>query len=208
VTETSPSPTSERSFASAASSGKAAPAVCADPLSPSYWCCARWEPDRERLALDHLQRTGFETYYPIIRAQRRIGVRRFEGSAGLFGLYGFVLIRTQWYNARWAPGVAALIIGADGRPAKVGDEIIARLREREDEQGFIVLHKGPVRPEFERGDKLRIIQGAFTGHIVLYEGMTTRQRIEVLLTMLGAERRVSVARADVRAEPVQAAVSP
>jgi transcription antitermination factor NusG len=156
--------------------------------------------------LDQLKRREFTAYYPIVRAMKRIGASPFEGSAGLFGVYGFVLIQARWYDVRWAPGVAALILGADGRPAKVGDEIIAKLREREDEQGFIILHKAPVRPEFEKGDRLRIIQGALTGHVALYEGMSVRQRIEVLLTMLGAERRVSVARADVRLEPVQATV--
>jgi hypothetical protein len=53
----------------------------------------------------------------------------------LFGVYGFVLIRTRWYDLRWSPGVASVILAADGRPAKVGDEVIASLREREDENG-------------------------------------------------------------------------
>jgi hypothetical protein len=58
------------------------------------------------------------------------------------------------------------------------------------------------------GDRLQIIQGAFTGQICLFEGMTSRQRIEVLLTMLGAERKVSLARADVRREPLPASADP
>jgi hypothetical protein len=78
------------------------------PDQPSpYWCCARWEPGRERLALHHLKRGGFETYFPIIRAQRRTSNgRRFEDSAGLFGVYGFVLlVAGRWYDARWSLGV-------------------------------------------------------------------------------------------------------
>jgi transcriptional antiterminator RfaH len=165
---------------------------------PSHWCCARWDPGRERLALNNLKRGGFETYFPVIRARKRIGGHRFEGSIGLFGLYGFVLIQSRWYDVRWSPGVAALILGHDGRPAKVGDEIIAALRAREDEHGFIHLTKRRPEWEFAPGDRLQIVQGAFAGHVCLFEGMTTRQRVEVLFTMLGAERRVSVARADVR----------
>ena len=74
--------------------------------------------------------------------------RRFEGSAGLFGAYGFVLIEARWYDVRWSPGVASVILGADGRPARVADEVIASLRAREDAGGFIVLER---RPEFEKG---------------------------------------------------------
>jgi hypothetical protein len=58
------------------------------------------------------------------------------------------------------------------------------------------------------GDQLRIIQGAFTGQICLFEGMTTRQRIEVLLVMLGAERRVSLAKSDVRLETLRSPADP
>jgi hypothetical protein len=54
----------------------------------------------------------------------------------------------------------------------------------------------PPRPEFIPGDRLQIIQGAFAGQICLLEGMPSRQRIEVLLALLGAQRRVSLARAD------------
>jgi transcriptional antiterminator RfaH len=152
---------------------------------------------RERLALNQLALREFHTYYPVIRAQKRApDGRRFEGSAGLFGVYGFVLIQSRWYDARWSPGVSSMILGADGRPAKVGDEVIASLRAREDENGFIKLEK--QRPEFMPGDRLRIVQGPFAGQICLFEGMSSRQRIDVLLVLLGAERRASLAKADVR----------
>jgi hypothetical protein len=75
--------------------------------------------------------------------------------------------------------------------------VIDDIRAREVD-GLIQL--APPPPEFSPGDQLRIVQGAFTGQIVLYAGMAPRQRIECLLVMLGAERRVSLARADVRLE--------
>jgi hypothetical protein len=43
----------------------------------------------------------------------------------------------------------------------------------------------PPRPEFSQGDQLRIVRGAFAGQICLFEGMSSRQRIEVLLVLLG-----------------------
>ena len=105
---------------------------------PGYWCCARLQAGRERLALNLLKLGGFETYYPIVRALKRSPAgRRFEDSVGLFGVYGFVLIQSRWYDVRWGPGVAGVILAADGRPARVGDEVIAALRGREDENGYI-----------------------------------------------------------------------
>jgi transcriptional antiterminator RfaH len=147
--------------------------------------------------LNNLKRSGFETYFPVIRAQKRIGGHRFEGSTGLFGLYAFVLIvGGRWYDLRWSGGVSTVILGHDGRPARVADEIIAALRAREVD-GFVQLAPRPSC-EFAPGDRLQIVQGAFIGHTCLFEGMTTRQRIDALLVVLGAERRVSLARSDVR----------
>jgi transcriptional antiterminator RfaH len=82
-------------------------------------------------------------------------------------------------------------------PAVVSDAVIDGIKAREVD-GLVRL--APPPPEFSPGDRLRIVQGAFTGQICLFEGMTSRQRVEVLLTLLGAERRVSLAKADVRLE--------
>jgi transcriptional antiterminator RfaH len=177
-------------------------------ISP-YWSCIRFELGRERLAMHLLRAGGFEAYHPVIRVQRRTPAgRRVDGSSGLFGVYGFVLIQSRWYDARWCPGVCGLLLAADGRPAKVGDEVIAALRAREDEHGFITLTKRRPEWEFAPGDQLRITKGAFAGHVVFYEGMSSRQRIEVLLAMLGAQRRVSLARADVRLETLRPSTNP
>ena len=54
----------------------------------------------------------------------------------------------------------------------------------------------------------RFVEGTDRGQIVLYAGMASRQRIEVLLTMLGAERRVSLAKADVRLETLRPSTNP
>ena len=126
----------------------------------------------------------------------------------MFGTYAFALIQARWYDLRWSPGVSSVILAADGRPAKVGDEVIASLREREDENGFIKLAKQRLESELMPGDRLRIIQGAFIGQNCLFERMTTRQRIEVLFVMLGAERRVSLAKADVRLETLRPSTNP
>jgi transcription antitermination factor NusG len=61
-----------------------------------------------------------------------------------------------------------------------------------------LIRLAPSPPEFSPGDRLRIVQGVFAGQICVFEGMTARQRIQVLLIMLGAERRVQVPKAAVR----------
>ena len=61
------------------------------------------------------------------------------------------------------------------------DRIIADLRARE-QNGLIVL---PPKPGLRRGDQVRITRGPMAERLAIYEGMKGRERVEVLLAMLG-----------------------
>jgi transcriptional antiterminator RfaH len=100
----------------------------------------------------------------------------------------FVWIEMQWHAARWAPGVVRLVMNGVG-PAAVPDGIISDLRARET-GGLIDL---PKPPKFRTGDRVRVTQGPFAGHVGLYAGMKPRERVEVLLRILGGSQRVTLA---------------
>ena len=51
----------------------------------------------------------------------------------------------------------------------------------------------PRPPKFRPGDRLRLIHGPFAGHVGLYAGMKPRERVEVLLAILGGSQRVTLA---------------
>src|SRR5262249_50716426 len=114
--------------------------------------------------------------------------RRVVKTPLLFPGYAFVWIELQWSEARWAPGVMRLIM--DGVvPAIVPQVVIKAIKARE-ARGLIELPKPqPARP----GDRVRVLAGPFTGHIGLYAGMKPRERIEVLLSILGGSRRMTLA---------------
>jgi transcriptional antiterminator RfaH len=155
----------------------------------SYWACAQIEIQREKLALHCLSRVnGFEIYSPRISAPpsaRRNG----DNTRPLFPGYCFVLIVLQWHAARWSPGVVRLV--SEGMvPARVPDRIIDTLRKRE-HRGVIKL---PAAPKIRAGDPVRVLGGPFGGHLGLYAGMKPHQRVEVLLTLLGSQQRVSLPR--------------
>src|SRR5262245_47331389 len=96
----------------------------------SYWACAQLVPQRERLALHCLGLAGYVTYLPRLRVQTRSYGRTTVTTPALFPGYCFVLVELQWHTARWAPGVAKIVL--DGAaPARVPDAVIAELRGRE-----------------------------------------------------------------------------
>ena len=102
--------------------------------------------------------------------------------------YLFITIELQWYAAKTAPGVTRLVM--DGStPARVPDQVIEELRGRE-KNGVI------ERP----GARVRVTGGPFRGHMGLCAGMPPRERVTVLLSLLGGQQRVSLPERDV--EPI------
>ena len=134
---------------------------------------------------------GFTSYYPRIRAERPS--REGERSTWLFPGYAFVWIELQWHAARWAPGVVRLVLSGS-EPAKVPVSVIDDLKSRE-RGGYVVL---PQARGLKRGDRVRILRGPFVDQIALYDGQTAAERIAVLLTMLGSQRRVELPSGHVR----------
>ena len=81
------------------------------------------------------------------------------------------------------------------RPAKVADAVIAEIRSRE-RGGLIEL---PKPPPLRRGDRVRILDGPFSGHPAIFADMKPRERVEVSLRLLGGEQRVTMEKQDVEA---------
>ena len=153
----------------------------------AYWTAARFQPKYEKLALHFLRLSGYEVYAPRLREQRIAYGRKVEATPLLFPGYAFVVIEARWYDAHRAPGTLGLVMNGGG-PAHVPDSVIAELRSREC-NGLIELPKsrGP-----RIGSRVKVTAGPFAGQFGLYAGMKPRQRVEVLLTLLGSQQRVSL----------------
>jgi transcriptional antiterminator RfaH len=159
----------------------------------SYWACAQLEVNRERLALHCLGLAGYQTYLPRIRVRRITQSRKVSvRTSPLFPCYAFVLIELQWHAARWSPGILRLVLDGD-RPARVPDKVIADLKGRE-RNGLVVL---PRPPGLQRGDRVLVKSGPFVDRLATYDGQAPRDRVVVLLHMLGSQRPVAVAKGDV-----------
>ena len=157
-----------------------------------YWCAARLQPHREALALNYLGVAGYEVYYPRLRDRRIRHGRKIELRPALFPGYAFVLIHLQWHAAKWAPGTLGLIMDGVG-PARVPDSVIPEIRCREVDGLIELAPPAPLR----RGARVRILRGPFTGHLAIYANMKPRERVEILLQLLGGEQRVTLAKKDI-----------
>jgi transcriptional antiterminator RfaH len=160
----------------------------------SYWACAQLETRRENTALHFLSLNGFTAYLPRIRSQRIMPTRGVVASEPLFRGYAFIWIECGWWKARWSPGVIRLI-AAGLEPEHVPDRIIEDLRRRE-VGGLVEL---PEAPRFRPGDRVRILRGPFADRLAIYASTRPRERVEILLAMLGSMQRVELPKSDVAA---------
>ena len=159
------------------------------------WIVARTEPLREQTARRFLELAGFSVYVPYIHERYSKGGRRSKRLRPLFPSYAFVALQNgRWWDARWCVGVAGVIMSG-GEPARLGDHIVDEIRSRE-RGGAVQL---PRRPGLKLGDQVRVVGGVFRDHFGVYAGMKPRQRVEILLQLLGGQQKVMLAQQDIEA---------
>ncbi len=155
------------------------------------WFVVQTQVNAEGKAARNLLQQGFEIYLPRY-LKRRSHARKIDKiPAPLFPRYMFVQIdmaSQRWRSIQSTFGVSHLVFSGD-EPAAVRNEIVERLKEREDNDGLIQLDR---RDAFAVGDKIRVLAGAFTDSLGLFEGLADRDRVAILLDFLGRKVRVSI----------------
>lgn len=152
------------------------------------WHVAQTLVRAEERAQINLKRQGFEAYLPRYSRERRHARRRDIVKAPLFPGYIFVRLDLEaapWRSINGTLGVSHLVCNGD-RPAVVPDGVVEEIRARENSDGLI-----PLTPDqFQKGDALRIVSGALAECFGLFEKMADRDRVVLLLDLLGRKVRV------------------
>ena len=155
------------------------------------WYVVQTHVNAETKAAANLERQGFAVYLPRY-LKRRSHARKVDTVARpLFPRYLFVAIdlaTQRWRSIQSTLGVSHLVCWS-GHPASVDNGVIATLKAREDQNGFVKLAR---RFGFAPGDKVRIVEGAFVDNLALVEGISDHERVAVLLDLLGRKVRVLV----------------
>ncbi len=164
----------------------------ADPVQEKTWYLVYCKPRQEQVAKANLERQSFSAYLPLVRQFRRRGSRRIAVIGPLFPRYLFIHLNAQTDN--WAPirstlGISSLVrFGA--QPAVVPDELICLLRSRDNPDGVQELPEVDYRP----GDPVRIAEGVMQGYAGIFLAKSGKDRVLVLLDILGKQTRADVSR--------------
>ncbi len=160
-----------------------------DPTAKS-WYLVYTKPRQEEIALTNLARQGYGVYLPHVRQARKRQGRRVMVVEPLFPRYLFIYLDTHTDN--WGPirstlGVASLVrFGQE--PARAPDELVDFLKARENGEG---LHLW-AEQTFEVGHRVRVAEGAFQGYEGILLARTSRERVVVLLDILGRQVRTKI----------------
>ena len=155
------------------------------------WYVVQTQSHAEGKATAHLTRQGFEAYLPRYLKRRRHARRVETVAAPLFPRYLFISIdmaAQRWRSISSTMGVSRLVCNGD-QPAAVAEGVISALKGREGADGLVRLDPPP---RFMQGDQVRIVDGVFSACLGLFEGMADRDRVAVLLDLLGRKVRVVV----------------
>jgi transcriptional antiterminator RfaH len=157
----------------------------------TYWCVANTQANAEDKAVFHLMRQGFNVLLPK-HLKRRSHARKVDWvPRPLFPGYLFVEIDpsfSPWRAIRSTVGVLDVIRFGD-TPAPVPDGVIDEICARQDENGLVKTIDGPG---FKPGDPVRVLRGALGEFEALFEASDERNRVTVLLNLLGRQVRARV----------------
>jgi transcriptional antiterminator RfaH len=152
----------------------------------AFWSVVRSLFKREAFAAEQLGLRGYETFLPLIPTKR--------ASAPLFAGYFFIRIIEQWRVVNRTLGVLCLVRVGDC-PARCPDNEIDCLKSMIDGHGFVRLPDRPAAPArraFKKDERVKILAGPFQGVAALHSGLSAAEKEILLISMLGATRRISV----------------
>ncbi len=159
-------------------------------VNVKHWYAVHCKPLQDARAEQHLRNQGYEVFRPKLRERRRgaSGVRVVTGS--LFPRYLFVQLdnlHQDWGPIRSTRGVAGLVrMGGTAPP--LPDSLVQEIRSRLDTDDC--LHPRPDSP-YRQNEKLRIVEGPFSGLEGLFQTRSGEERVVLLLNVMQRTTRIT-----------------
>ena len=156
------------------------------------WFVVRTKARQELRGIHHLEEQGFKVYCPQIPKYN--GLKEVVGTQVLFPGYCFVQSgELSVASIRSTPGVIGLVsFGPQGAPATLFPAALEAIHVIE---AFHCEKASGLKP----GGAVSLIEGPFKGFKGLYS-KRSKDRVEVLLTLLGQQQRILVPSSQVLAE--------
>lgn len=158
------------------------------------WYLVHTQPRRELGAQVQLKNQAFRTFLPKYRKTIRHARKVHRTIAPLFPRYMFVILdldRDPWHSVNGSFGVTSLVMTND-RPVPAAQGVVEALILSSAEDGEVEF-----REDLSPGQPVRIAAGPFSDQIGILKHLDDRDRVCVLLQMMGGAVPVRMPRADI-----------
>lgn len=166
-----------------------------DHPSHRSWYLIHSKPNQESVAKEQLERQGYETYLPLAPTLRKNRGKSIRIIAPMFPRYLFIHLSNQtddWRPIRSTIGVSNLVkFGM--QPARVPDELVQAIINREDDEGIISIPK----KSYESGETVRISTGPFEGYEAVFSSAEPKDRVIVLLKIAESHVKININQSDI-----------
>ena len=161
----------------------------------SNWYLIHTKIRQERVALENLERQGFECFLPLIRAEKLRRGKLQVLQEALFPRYLFIRLSTELESQSWAPirstlGVSRLVTFGQ-TPARIDEDLLTAIRFQNEESEVVIRH-------FEPGEQVIVTDGPFVGVEAIYQIADGEGRVILLLNILSKQVKMKVAPTSVR----------
>ena len=167
-----------------------------DENSNQAWFVVYTKAREEQVAVENLERQGFEAYCPTVaNTKRRKGqlVVKIEPFFPRYIFLNFDLISDNWAPLRSTRGVSS-IVKFGGVPQRVPASLVAALQSNENSDKL-----QEVKPKTRKvGDSIEIEQGPFAGYKCLFQSERGADRVTVLLNIIGKPTRTTLQKQDLQ----------
>jgi len=155
-----------------------------------YWYLVHTKPRQEQCALQNLQQQGFQCYLPMMTREKLVRGALTDQEEPLFPRYLFIQLGHGESARSWSPirstrGVSRLVVFGT-EPAKVDDSLVAVLQANESSS------RSTPEQLFSRGERVKIIEGAFASLEGIYQMAEGERRVMVLIELLSKPVSVPV----------------
>ena len=155
------------------------------------WYLLQTKARQEFIAEENLARQEYRVYLPIIKQARKIRSKWQEITEPFFPGYLFIHLDMEAQNTstiRSTRGVLKLVKFGEETP-QVPDDLVEGLRTR-----LLESAEEKVSLPFSKGEKVLITDGCFSGLQAIFQCETGRERVVLLLDLLGKLNRIELAK--------------
>ena len=155
------------------------------------WYCLQTRPRHEKMTGQLLRaEAGVEVFCPFLRFERARRTGRAWVTEAMFPGYIFAKFEHHaQYRKVLATGGVTRIVGFGGQPVAVETAIISELRNSVSGSETV-----EICSEIRIGEEVNVVEGPFRGlRAIVTRVIPARERVALLLELLGMEREVEIA---------------